>query len=53
MSEYMMDGSMGMMLAMGSICLLFVIVLVLLAAALVKYLFGAGQSNKTVENSNA
>ncbi len=53
MNGTLMDGSTGMMLAMGSFCLLFVTVLILLAAALAKYLFGAGQSNKNVENSNA
>jgi hypothetical protein len=49
----MMDGSTGMMLTMGSTYLLFVIVLILMAASLVKYLFGAGPSNKNVENSDA
>lgn len=57
MTEYMMDGaSSGMMIGMALFCLMFMILLVLSVAALVKYLFGARQSETQAtheENSNA
>lgn len=57
MNEYMMNGpSSGMIIAMVIFCLMFVALLTLSLAALVKYVFGNRQ-NKTQmtheENSNA
>ena len=50
MSEYMMDGSSsGMMIVMALFCLMFVALLVLSIAALVKYLF-ASRQGKTRNN---
>jgi Na+-transporting methylmalonyl-CoA/oxaloacetate decarboxylase gamma subunit len=43
MNGGMMDGITGMMLGMGLVWLLFLLVLVLAAAALVKYLFFSGR----------
>ena len=53
MSGYLMHESSAIMLVGGLVCLLFVGVLILLAASLFKYLFGTALSTKTGVNSDA
>jgi uncharacterized membrane protein len=49
----MTGSSVGMMLAMGSFCVLILVLMLLSVAALVKYLSGNRQNKKHVENSDA
>lgn len=53
MHDGMMEGWMGMMLAMGLFGLLFFSILILSIAALVKFLFGDRKNATHEENSNA
>jgi hypothetical protein len=53
MTDFMMESSGGMMVAMGAFCVLILALLLLSVAALVKYLSGSRQNKKHVENSDA
>lgn len=52
MIDSMMNGSVGMMLVMGLFCLLAATLLILAAAALVKYLFFNNQGTKHEDSSD-